>query len=65
MDDDRLAEIEKRQRDLDERLLIIEAMLGVPMSIVDLAIAAEATKRRYERRFLGPETLNATRDRHT
>jgi hypothetical protein len=56
-DDTRLDRIEARQRDFDERLLAVEMLLGRPMSIVDLAIAAETAKRRYEARFLGVGVL--------
>jgi hypothetical protein len=42
--------------DLDERLLIAEAILGRPMSIADRLIAEAAAKRRYEERF-GSEGL--------
>ena len=44
----------KLRRDLDERLLVLEALLGRPMSIADLAIAAQLMKQRYEQRFLRP-----------
>jgi hypothetical protein len=50
----RLDRIERQQRDLDERLLILEAQLRQPMSIADLALAAATFKRRYEERFLRP-----------
>jgi hypothetical protein len=50
----RLERLEARQQDLDERVLILEAQLRQPLSTVDLAIAAETAKRRYEERFLKP-----------
>jgi hypothetical protein len=49
-----LGDARARILDLDERVLILEAQMRQPLSIVDLAIAAETAKRRYERRFLRP-----------
>jgi hypothetical protein len=46
-------DLEARQRDLDERQLIVEAALGVPMSIADRMIAEATAKQRYEERFPG------------
>jgi hypothetical protein len=43
-------DLEARQTDLDERLLIVEAALGVPMSIADRMIAAAIAKRDARRR---------------
>jgi hypothetical protein len=48
-----LERIEAQQRDLDERLLIVEAELGLPMSIADIMITKETAKRRRWQRF-GP-----------
>jgi hypothetical protein len=44
-------DLEARQRDLDERLLIVEAELGRLMSIADIMIAKETAERRYRGRF--------------
>jgi hypothetical protein len=49
---DQLADLKARARDADERILILEAALGCPMSLVDRMIAARTAVRRYEERFL-------------
>jgi hypothetical protein len=60
---DQLADLKARARDADERVLILEAMLGRPMSLIDRMIAERTAARRYEEHFLGPEALNVARDR--
>jgi hypothetical protein len=52
------AELARQVRDLDERLLILEAQLRQPMSIADRMLAEATAKRRYEARF--PRPLDAS-----
>ena len=58
---DRLTEIEAMMHDLDHRLLWIESQLGVPMLIVDHAIAATVDDRRRDR-FCGVASLPSGHD---
>jgi hypothetical protein len=46
--------IEAKLRDLDERVLILEAQLRQPMSTADRMIAERTAERRYKARFSGP-----------